>query len=190
VGAEIKNHPFSSRALAWTLVCILLGGLLILISPSSQAQSMIDELKAQYIERFPGFIEWPSDSSVADPTAPFIIGVIGRTDLNDTLEGIARRTMIKGKPIEIHQISSLGQINRCQILFIARTERGRLGEVLGQVGRRPILTIGDTDGFASRGVIINFIVAGESLRFQINRSAAEAAGLKVSDKLLALGDEV
>jgi hypothetical protein len=150
---------------------------------------MISELKAQYIERFPGFIEWPADSSVADVSTPFVIGVFGRSELTDTLEGIARRSTIKGKPIEIRQISSLGQIGSCQILFIARTERGQLAEILGQARRRPILTIGDTDGFATRGVMINFL-AGESLRFQINRSAAEAAGLKLSDKLLALGDEV
>jgi hypothetical protein len=150
---------------------------------------MISELKAQYIERFAGFIEWPADSSVADVSTPFVIGVIGRTELRSTLEGVARRSMIKGKPVEIRQISSLGQINACQILFIARSERGQLGEIIEQVSRRPILTISDTDGFANRGVMINFL-EGESLRFQINSSAADTAGLKLSDKLLALGEAI
>jgi hypothetical protein len=162
-----------------------------LLTPWVTAQdNIVEELKAQYIERFPGFIEWPAGSSVGDTAAPFVIGVIGRSDLRPSLEGIARRAKIKGKQVEVRSISSLSQINGCQVLFISRSERGRLGEILGQARGNAVLTIGDTDGFASRGVMINFFTNGDSLRFKINKSSAEAAGLRMADKLLSLGEPV
>ena len=185
--AARMSTRFSCRVSLCLVLFVLLGPQLISLTPSTQAQSLISELKAQYIERFAGFIEWPAGS--VSEASSFVIGVIGRTELTTTLGGLARRTTIKGKSIEVLEVSNLGQADTCQILFIARSERGRLTEILGQIRRRPVLTVGDTDGFANRGVMINFL-EGESLRFEINQVAAETAGLRLSEKLLDLGDKV
>jgi len=48
------------------------------------------------------------------------------------------------------------------------------------------LTIGDTKGFAQQGVIINFYIKDEKVRFEINVDAAKRANLKISAKLLRL----
>jgi hypothetical protein len=50
-----------------------------------------------------------------------------------------------------------------------------------------VLTVGDTEGFAERGGIINLVKDGNRLSFEINPEAAQRAGLVMSSKLLFLG---
>jgi hypothetical protein len=46
------------------------------------------------------------------------------------------------------------------------------------------LTVGEAEGFATQGGIINFAVEGNKLHLEVNPLAAERAGLKFSSKLL------
>jgi hypothetical protein len=58
--------------------------------------------------------------------------------------------------------------------------------VLHSLKGMPILTIGETPGFAKRGCIINLIVEDNKVRFEVNLDAAKQADLTVSSRLLAL----
>ena len=49
-----------------------------------------------------------------------------------------------------------------------------------------VLTVGDEEGFARRGGVINFLFENDRVRFEINVDAATRARLKISAKLLAL----
>jgi hypothetical protein len=51
---------------------------------------------------------------------------------------------------------------------------------------RPILTVGDSNGFATSGVLVNFYTSGDTVRFEMNETAIERSGLRVSGKLLKL----
>jgi hypothetical protein len=42
-------------------------------------------------------------------------------------------------------------------------------------------------GFTESGGMINFVLEGTKIRFQINNDAANSVGLKISAKLLGLG---
>jgi hypothetical protein len=48
------------------------------------------------------------------------------------------------------------------------------------------LTVGETEGFAVLGGIINLTVEDNKVHFEINRLAADRAGLKISSKLLRI----
>jgi hypothetical protein len=84
-------------------------------------------------------------------------------------------------------MSSAQHPGECHLLFIAESEKQRLHEILLKIVGKPILTVGDTSGFSSQGVIINFFLESDFVRFEINMSAAQEAGLKFSSKLLKLG---
>ena len=49
-----------------------------------------------------------------------------------------------------------------------------------------ILTVGETEGFATQGGIVNFKVEGGRVRLEINIEAAERAKLRISSKVLSL----
>jgi hypothetical protein len=71
-------------------------------------------------------------------------------------------------------------------LFIGSSEAAHLEEVIHALKGLPVLTIGETPGFARRGCIINLIVEDNKVRFEVNLDAAKQADLNVSSRLLAL----
>ena len=74
----------------------------------------------------------------------------------------------------------------CDILFIGSSEAAHLEEVLHSLRGTPVLTIGETPGFAKRGCIINLTVEDNKVRFEVNLDAAKQADLNISSRLLAL----
>jgi len=139
------------------------------------------ELKAEFLTRFATFIEWPPGAE----SRTFTIGVIGHNPFNAYLEKLATRK-IKNRPVSIRYINELSQIDGCDILFIASSEKSRLQAILGRTDSRPILTVADSNGFAAAGVLINFYTTADTVRFEINEGAVEKSGLKVSSKLFKL----
>ena len=51
---------------------------------------------------------------------------------------------------------------------------------------KPILTIGDYDKYAENGVLINFYIEDNKIRFEINETALSLSGLHSSYLLLNL----
>jgi hypothetical protein len=139
------------------------------------------ELKAEFLARFATFIEWPPGAE----SRTFTIGVIGHNPFNGYLDKIAARK-IKNRPVSIRTISELSQIDGCDILFIAASEKSRLQTILAHTESRPILTVADSNGFAAAGVLINFYTTGDTVRFEINEAAVDKSGLHVSSKLFKL----
>ena len=94
------------------------------------------------------------------------------------------RFMESSKEVEVKYITSVDDIPGCHLLFVSEHNRERLGEVVEAAGKSPILTIGDSKGFAEKGIHINFYVTEGNVRFAINVNAAKTAGLSVSHHLL------
>jgi hypothetical protein len=140
------------------------------------------QVKAEFIERFTRFIEWPRGAS----SGPFVIGVLGTDPFRGHLDKMASGRKIKGRPIEIRRFRDLAEVDSCHVVFISSSERGRLPAILGRTGAHPILTVADTSGFASSGVLVNFYTSGDTVRFEMNELAIERSGLRVSAKLLKL----
>lgn len=58
--------------------------------------------------------------------------------------------------------------------------------ILGEIKTGGVLTVGETDTFASERGMINFKVQDGRVRLQVNVDAAEQANLRISSKLLNL----
>lgn len=170
----------------WQLVLSWL--LAIAVAPLVLAQADRQHLiKAAFIEKFTRFTEWPESSAGADPRQTFILCVAGADPaLSHALDELVSLTPIKGRQATLRRNVNPAAAEGCHLLFIGGTEQGRLPEWLAHTHDKPILTIGDTPGFGERGVIVNFIVEGDRLRFEINRRAGQAAGLSISSRLLDL----
>ncbi len=76
------------------------------------------------------------------------------------------------------------------MLFISRSESGRLEQIVGSLRGRSILTVGDSENFVRRGGMISFVSERNKLRLRINRDLAAAAGLTISSKLLRVAEIV
>jgi hypothetical protein len=115
-----------------------------------------------------------------------VIGVFGDNPFGDELEDVVKGRRINGHPIIVKSFSSAAAVRNVHLLFIAAAAEDRLGEFRAAVRGTSILTVGETDEFFRRGGIIQFVVEGDKIRFDINAAQASSAGLKISAQLLSL----
>jgi hypothetical protein len=54
------------------------------------------------------------------------------------------------------------------------------------LARRGVLTVGEGEAFADAGGTISFVIVDNVVRFVINVTAGEKAGLRLSSRLLAI----
>lgn len=163
-----------------SLLFVLIAGFMI----KAHAQTNIYVLKAVYLEKFSRFITWPEECAMDDPSAPFVIGVIGKTPLHKNLEQIYAVQKINNKKVEIRKISDLYEIKDVHVLFIAESEKRNLQNILVLTEHLPVLTVSESTNFAEKGVLINFYEEENKLRFEINETAALKSPLQMSFYLL------
>jgi hypothetical protein len=116
---------------------------------------------------------------------PLNLYVLGDNPFGESITAIHGKHF-RGKVININRINTLKNLTDCHILFISSSEKWHITEILRSIKGMDILTIGDTDGFAQKGVIINFYTEEQRVRFEINLDAAKRANLTISSRLLSL----
>lgn len=164
--------------------CLL--GVMIFFAASVHASNEEVELqiKAAYLLNFARFVDWPRPAGEA--SEPVVIAVFGQDAIAGALETTVQGKTIKGHPIKIRQFASLEQIDRCDILFFPRSEAKKSPPVLAGLSGKPILTVGESNGFLEQGGMVEFRVIDDSLRFSINVGAADRSGLKIRSELLSV----
>jgi hypothetical protein len=164
--------------------------LLVCVDAAAAADTALEadrveySIKGAYLFNFTRFVEWPTQTRVADE--PFVIGLFGCDapavgTIRDTLSG--KRTG-DGRAIVVRDFSEVtAELANCQLVFVGEIGMAQVQAVQAAVGAKPVLIVGDTEGAASRGCAINFVVAGDAVRIEINLQRAERAGLKLSGRL-------
>jgi hypothetical protein len=61
---------------------------------------------------------------------------------------------------------------------------------MSTIAEAGVLTVGETKAFVEAGGIINFILEGDKLRFEIDLAAADRAGLKMNAYLQKLAKTI
>jgi hypothetical protein len=142
------------------------------------------QVKAAFLYNFGKFVEWPTNDFAAT-NAPLLIGVYGENPFGNDLATVVQGRNIDGHPV-IARMVSLKELKSCQILFIAKSEQKNIGKILETLDGAGVLTVTENLSPFQSGVMINFILQDDRIRFEINNTAAEKVGLKLSSKLLML----
>jgi hypothetical protein len=169
--------------------CLLLFLAALLALPAAAPAQTAPEydVKAAFLFNFTKFVDWPS-SAFPDPNS-LKVCVLGDDPFGHSLQAVAGEQVANHK-LTVVRTDSISKPGGCQVLFISRSEREHLSQILAAVRDSPVLTVGDTKGFVDQGVIINFTPEGSKVRFEINTESAERAGIKISSKLLQLAKRV
>lgn len=143
------------------------------------------EVKADMLYNIAKFIKWP-ESSFEKTQGQLVFTILGDDPLAEALAASLSTRTVNGHPVFVRVVRRIQDTAGSQILYIASSEASRLGEVLKATEGSPVLTVADSTGFVGLGGMVDFSGAGDRVRFEINQSRAERAGLKISAKLLAL----
>jgi hypothetical protein len=175
----------------WTACLVMV----VLLSPleGMRAQTPYDEydVKAAFLHKFAMFVEWPTQA-FAQAQSPIVIATLGTDPFGSKLDRVMAGKTAQGRPVVVQRFSEPTDAVRsgCHLLFIASSEKGRVQAVVDSLGNLPIVTVGDVPGYGEKGVMINLIQRGSTLRFEIDRQTAAQAGVKLSSQLLDLAIKV
>src|ERR1700732_494770 len=143
------------------------------------------EIKAAFLYNFTKFVDWPA-ATFADAGAPIVIGVLGDSPCAQALERLVKDRKVNGRTIVVRRIASAEEAKVTQLLFVGSAQEAQFAALERALQSLPVLTVGESPGFASQGGAIDFVPQGDKIRFEININAAEHAGLKISAQLQKL----
>jgi hypothetical protein len=147
------------------------------VVPHAQEISQEYQIKAAYLYNFLKYVDWPEPIN-----RTFMICVAGQNPFGSVLDGLTSNERVRGNPVKTEII--LGFEPGCDVIFTPRTSN--IPAYLQGAAGMPILTVGETPRFIEQGGIVNFFLENGRVRFEINRNAAERAGLRFSSRLLQL----
>lgn len=143
------------------------------------------EVKLAFLYHFAQFVIWPADA-FRGPGAPLAICIAGPDPFRADTEKDLRSRRIRGHPVEIRRLEQAEDPRACQMVFIRASEKKRVRGVLTSLGKSSTLTVGEAEGFAQMGGMINLVPEAQTLRFEINLEAAARSRLQMSSRLLSL----
>jgi len=156
-------------------------------SPAASAPEASLELavKATYLYKLAPFVSWPPEA-YAGPTAPLVICVQGADPFGQVLDRAVSGQAVGSHPVTVKRLARIDAESACHIAYLAGGPAQSQAQALQAVERLPVLTVTDeARGGAAKGVI-HLLLAGGKVRFSIDAGLAEADGVAISSKLLAL----
>jgi hypothetical protein len=144
--------------------------------------SLEQQVKAAYLYNFAKFVEWPP-SAALDSNA-LLVCVVGDDAFAGVLDQTVQGKTANGRPVTVRRDPDSQRLKACHILFIGAAEQKRLSRLLEAVAGSGVLTVSEAERFAHLGGIINFIVEGNKVQFEVNVDAAARSRLRISSRLL------
>jgi hypothetical protein len=185
-------HPRSFlgvHAIRITCVALVLGFAVGLRLDAASATSRGAQAKAAALSNVIAFTEWPK-TAFATMDAPLVLGVFGEGPVADLLDQYLANEEWLGRRITLRRVNSSSDARSCHAIFVAASEFARWNTIAREIIGRPILTVGDADGFANREGIVEFGIEHDKVKLRVNLSAARDAGLTLSSKLLRIAQIV
>jgi YfiR/HmsC-like len=186
VAHALANRRLKNQLEGWLIVFVVLLSSGLRLSAQTTASPEY-QVKAVFLFNFAQFVDWPP-KAFADAQSPLIIGVLGDDPFGTYLDETVRGEKANGRPLVVQRYRRVGELKTCHVLFISRSESDHLDQILGSLRGRNILTVGESEDFALRGGMIQFIKEKNKIRMRINLEAVKAANLKISSKLLRVAE--
>lgn len=185
-GGAVSVHPRNRLGRHhFTRLLLVVTGLTGTAGAAGAAVSLEYRVKAAYLYNFVKFTEWPAEAFRA-PGTPYHICVLGSDPFGPDLEAAAQDHLVRERRIAIRRIARVESAGGCHVVYVAASERARLGDIIRTLASAPTLTVGDDQDFIRRGGCVRFYLVENRVRFEINLAAADRARLRLSAKLLSL----
>ena len=190
--AASQEYARLSRDRGVLLQCTIAAVVYLLFTWSSalgQQKPSEYQVEAAYLYNFGRFVEWPAKIATAK-TGSFTICVLGEDPFGQALDATLAREMIGNQRVVARRISSPQMAVDCQILFISSSEANRLNKIIEALNKSSVLTVSNIPQFSERRGMIQFVLEENRIRFEVNLTATQRAGLTLSSDLLKVATVV
>lgn len=173
-----------SRPAVW------LAGLLLAWCACAAAQSLqatAAQVKAAYLLKFPGFVEWP-ESRVSSEAA-FIVTVVEADDVLQALQDLGPSARVMGRPVQVLRPGRDDTAPIGHLLYLGAAAR-QTQRLVARARAQGALVVGDGPHALADGAALQFAEADGRVRFYASPDNAARSGLKLSARLLTVAARV
>jgi hypothetical protein len=155
------------------------GAILSMVYTGVMAQGTDYRFHSIFIYNFTKYIQWPATQQSGD----FVIAVVGNSPIIEELNKITANKTVGNQRIVVKKFKSASEIEDCHILFVPGAGSSNFDSVQEKLKGKSTLVITEKSGLSQKGSGINFILLENKWKFELNESATQSAGLKVSREL-------
>lgn len=183
-------RPRTAAAAANLFWRIIVLALLLACRPGlAQTGPSEAEVKAAYLHKFAGFVEWPADT-FRSASSPYVVAVAGDEQVLDELRRIAHGRLVQGRPVSVVPAAA-GDVPRdANVLFIGRGVMRDAAALLADVRSDHVLVVTEAPSGLAAGATLNFVEQDGRVRFEASLASARAADLRLSSRLLGVATRV
>ena len=135
------------------------------------------------------FISWP-DNDVDNRSDPLKFCALNASPVTEALELILASPKAANTAVEFYIISNPAEAALCNYVYVDSKHSASTALVVAATSGKSILTVSDSDGFASAGGMIELKRVSNRVNVRINRGVLSEHRLKASSKLLSLAQIV
>ncbi len=140
-------------------------------------------LKAAFIYNFAKFAQWRDSSRNRD--GALVLCVANDNHFLEAFASLGEKA-VNGRPLHARQCTDPENLAQAHMLFVNTGDPLVAQELLSAVQGRPVLTIGELQGFTSMGGMINFYRKANKVRFEVNVNALRSSPVELSSHVLKL----
>jgi hypothetical protein len=187
------------------VIAVILGAWVLTSSQEPSPQSREYTVKAAFVCQMIKFVTWPKDKPV-DANDVIKISIIGPNRFGRAFEP-AKTQLLKDKTLVIKEFklltppaddaiqqvvweAYLQSLRTSHIIYIVGAPKEDYVPLLTALRPGSVLVLGESDGFADKGGMINFLPQQEKIRFEVNLTATHAANIQISSQVLRLASRV
>lgn len=172
-------------------LCLLIALCLVVCNVAAQQSTATDvQVKAAYLHKFPGFVEWPKES-FGGPDTPIVIAVDGDEEVYAELSKLAPGRLVLGRPVQAMRLVAGAQVPQgIHVLYVGARGLRSSAAPMSVPRRRGLLSVSEGDAGWQVGAMLCFVEDDGRIRFDASPLAAEQAGLKLSARLLGVARRV
>src|SRR5437879_5179394 len=150
--------------------------------PAVQAQTADEyQVKSAYLYEFAKMASWPEEA-LPTATSKLVMCVVGGdADFPDVLRSTLAGKNIGEHPIEIRHAQSPGELKSCHLVFLRASAHDVPATIAG-LEKASVLCVGESKDFLNQGGMINFVLEGQKIRFELNSAAIEQAHIGSREK--------
>ena len=141
-----------------------------------------DQVRSAFLFQLAQYVTWPAKTNAE----PLRFCVLGDDQLAEALGPMLSGKTIDGRPVSTSKLTGPGQLAGCHVAFLGLTKRKQLQELLAGWSYPPMLLVGETDGFAEIGGMVNLKIDAGHISIEINLNTCRRAGLDMRSQLLRL----
>ena len=152
----------------------------------SAASAQMAKFQALYLFQFAKNTSWPQE----DNGKEFVITVIGDNAVSSELKTIVNNKSVGNRKITVKESATASGLAKSDIIYLGESKSGQIGTLVSAQAGNKVLIVSGTKGQCANGAGIAFVPAGGKLQFEIHEGNIGKNGLKVTPKLVSLGQQV